>query len=116
MVFIVITSLISYFQTYIPVMVAHPGRTGDKDLSGILHHLRSGLSRNTTLGTFGSSLILFALIAALTALSFRASGGVKAGRRGNEKTKAPVPRVECCAACIKRHNHSPLSVDAGIVV
>jgi len=37
--FIVITSLISYFQTYIPVMGADARRTGDKNLSGNISDL-----------------------------------------------------------------------------
>ena len=78
MVFIVITSLISYFQTYIPVMVLTQGGPGTKTyLASYIIYDQAFVKYNFGYAS-AISFILFALIAALTALSFRASGGVKA--------------------------------------
>lgn len=78
MVFIVITSLISYFQTYIPVMVLTQGGPGTKTyLASYIIYDQAFVKYNFGYAS-AISFILFVIIAALTALSFRFSGGVKA--------------------------------------
>ena len=73
-IFIVITSFISYFQTYIPVMVLTQGGPGTKT------HLASYLIFDQAFSKYNfgyasaMSFILFVIIAVLTGLSFKASG------------------------------------------
>ncbi|MBQ9299818.1 MAG: sugar ABC transporter permease [Clostridia bacterium] len=73
-IFIVITSFISYFQTYIPVMVLTQGGPGTKT------HLASYLIFDQAFSKYNfgyasaMSFILFIIIAVLTGLSFKASG------------------------------------------
>lgn len=73
-VFIVITSLISYFQTYIPVMVLTQGGPGTKTyLASYIIYDQAFVKYNFGYAS-AISFVLFLIIAALTALSFRASG------------------------------------------
>ena len=72
-VFIVITSLISYFQTYIPVMVLTQGGPGTKTyLASYIIYDQAFVKYNFGYAS-AISFVLFLIIAALTALSFRAS-------------------------------------------
>lgn len=78
MVFIVITSLISYFQTYIPVMVLTQGGPGTKTyLASYIIYDQAFVKYNFGYAS-AISFILFFIIAALTAASFRASGSMRA--------------------------------------
>ena len=73
-VFIVITSLISYFQTYIPVMVLTQGGPGTKTyLASYIIYDQAFVKYNFGYAS-AISFVLFLIIAVLTALSFRASG------------------------------------------
>ncbi len=73
-VFIVITSLISYFQTYIPVMVLTQGGPGTKTyLASYIIYDQAFVKYNFGYSS-AISFILFLIIAALTALSFRFTG------------------------------------------
>lgn len=78
MVFIVITSLISYFQTYIPVMVLTQGGPGTKTyLASYIIYDQAFVKYNFGYAS-AISFILFFIIAALTAASFKASGSMQA--------------------------------------
>jgi len=78
-VFIVITSLISYFQTYIPVMVLTQGGPGTITyLASYIIYDQAFVKYNFGYAS-AISFILFLIIAALTALSFRVTG------RGNTR-------------------------------
>ncbi len=72
--FIVITSFISYFQTYIPVMVLTQGGPGTKTQLATYLIFDQAFSKYNFGYASAMSFILFLLIALLTALSFRASG------------------------------------------
>ena len=73
-IFIVITSLISYFQTYIPVMVLTQGGPGTQTyLASYLIYDQAFVKYNFGYAS-ALSFVLFAFIALLTLLSFRASG------------------------------------------
>lgn len=73
-IFIVITSLISYFQTYIPVMVLTQGGPGTQTyLASYLIYDQAFVKYNFGYAS-ALSFVLFAFIAILTLLSFRASG------------------------------------------
>ncbi|MEG0743056.1 MAG: sugar ABC transporter permease, partial [Clostridia bacterium] len=72
--FIVITSLISYFQTYIPVMVLTQGGPGTKTyLASYIVYDQAFVKYNFGYAS-ALSFVLFLMIAVLTALSFRAGG------------------------------------------
>jgi multiple sugar transport system permease protein len=72
--FIVITSLISYFQTYIPVMVLTGGGPGTKTyLASYIIFDQAFVKYNFGYSS-AISFVLFLIIALLTALSFRVSG------------------------------------------
>lgn len=73
-IFIVITSLISYFQTYIPVMVLTQGGPGTQTyLASYLIYDQAFVKYNFGYAS-ALSFILFAVIAILTIFSFRLSG------------------------------------------
>ena len=72
--FIVITSFISYFQTYIPVMVLTQGGPGTKTQLASYLIFDQAFSKYNFGYASAMSFILFLLIALLTALSFKASG------------------------------------------
>lgn len=72
-VFIVITSLISYFQTYIPVMVLTQGGPGTKTyLASYIIYDQAFVKYNFGYSS-AISFILFLIIALLTAVSFSAA-------------------------------------------
>ena len=72
--FIVITSLISYFQTYIPVMVLTQGGPGTQTyLASYLIYDQAFVKYNFGYAS-ALSFVLFMFIALLTGLSFKVSG------------------------------------------
>lgn len=72
--FIVITSLISYFQTYIPVMVLTEGGPGTQTyLASYIVYDQAFVKYNFGYAS-AISFVLFLIIAALTLASFRLSG------------------------------------------
>ncbi|MDD3334275.1 MAG: sugar ABC transporter permease [Eubacteriales bacterium] len=72
--FIVITSLISYFQTYIPVMVLTQGGPGTQTyLASYIIYDQAFVKYNFGYAS-AISFVLFLIIALLTGLSFRLSG------------------------------------------
>ena len=73
-IFIVITSFISYFQTYIPVMVLTQGGPGTKTYLASYIIFDQAFSKYNFGYASAMSFILFLMIAILTAVSFRASG------------------------------------------
>ncbi len=73
-VFVVITSLISYFQTYIPVMVLTQGGPGTKTYLASYMVYEEAFSKYNFGYASALSFILFIFIAALTGISFRISG------------------------------------------
>ena len=76
-VFIVITSVISYFQTYIPVMVLTQGGPGTKTYLASYIVFDQAFSKYNFGYASAMSFILFVLIAMLTAVSFKVSGKEK---------------------------------------
>lgn len=76
--FIVITSLISYFQTYIPVMVLTQGGPGTQTyLASYIIYDQAFVKYNFGYAS-AISFVLFLIIAALTAVSFKVSGSREA--------------------------------------
>ena len=73
-IFVVITSLISYFQTYIPVMVLTQGGPGTKTYLASYMVYEEAFSKYNFGYASALSFILFIFIAALTGISFRISG------------------------------------------
>ena len=73
-VFIVITSLISYFQTYIPVMVLTGGGPGTQTYLASYLIYQEAFSKYNFGYASALSFVLFLFIAILTAISFRISG------------------------------------------
>lgn len=73
--FIVITSLISYFQSYIPVMVLTQGGPGTETYLAPYLIFNEAFSKYNFGYASALSFVLFLFIAVLTALSFRVSGG-----------------------------------------
>ncbi len=72
--FIVITSLISYFQTYIPVMVLTKGGPGTQTyLASYLIYNEAFVKYNFGYAS-ALSFVLFLIIAVLTGVSFKVSG------------------------------------------
>ena len=81
--FIVITSLISYFQTYIPVMVLTQGGPGTKTyLASYIIYNQAFVKYNFGYAS-AISFVLFLIIALLTFASFRLGGQQNIG--GAEK-------------------------------
>ena len=77
-VFIVITSLISYFQTYIPVMVLTQGGPGTQTyLASYLIYDQAFVKYSFGYAS-AISFVLFLIIALLTLLSFRLTGKAEA--------------------------------------
>lgn len=73
--FVVIVSLISYFQTYIPVMVLTQGGPGTQTyLATYLIYNEAFVKYNFGYAS-ALSFVLFLFIAVLTGISFRVSGG-----------------------------------------
>lgn len=72
--FIVITSFISYFQTYIPVMVLTQGGPGTQTYLASYIIFDQAFSKYNFGYASAMSFILFVMIAILTAISFRMSG------------------------------------------
>lgn len=72
--FIVITSLISYFQSYIPVMVLTQGGPGTATYLAPYLIFNEAFSKYNFGYASALSFVLFVFIAALTWLSFRVSG------------------------------------------
>lgn len=81
-VFIVITSFISYFQTYIPVMVLTQGGPGTKTCLASYIVFDQAFSKYNFGYASAMSFVLFLLIAVLTAISFMASGNNERQRGG----------------------------------
>lgn len=80
-IFIIITSLISYFQTFIPVMVLTEGGPGTATyLASYLIYNEAFMKYNFGYAS-ALSFVLFVVIAVLTALSF------KVGDRGDKTTR-----------------------------
>lgn len=80
--FIVITSLISYFQTYIPVMVLTEGGPGTQTyLASYIVYDQAFVKYNFGYAS-AISFVLFLIIAALTLVSFRLSGAKGEGGLG----------------------------------
>jgi multiple sugar transport system permease protein len=76
--FIVITSLISYFQTYIPVMVLTQGGPGTQTyLASYIIYDQAFVKYNFGYAS-AISFVLFLIIAVLTAVSFKVSGSREA--------------------------------------
>lgn len=73
--FIVITSLISYFQSYIPVMVLTQGGPGTATYLAPYLIFNEAFSKYNFGYASALSFVLFLFIAILTAISFRVSGG-----------------------------------------
>lgn len=73
-IFIVITSLISYFQTYIPVMVLTQGGPGTQTYLAPYLIYKEAFSKYNFGYASALSFVLFVFIALLTALSFKVSG------------------------------------------
>ena len=73
-IFVVITSLISYFQTYIPVMILTQGGPGTKTYLASYMVYEEAFSKYNFGYASALSFILFVFIAALTGISFRVSG------------------------------------------
>ena len=73
-IFIVITSFISYFQTYIPVMVLTQGGPGTKTYLASYLIFDQAFSKYNFGYASAMSFILFLIIAILTAVSFKAAG------------------------------------------
>ena len=72
--FIVITSLISYFQTYIPVMVLTQGGPGTQPYLASYLLYEEAFSKYNVGYASALSFVLFIFIALLTGLSFKVSG------------------------------------------
>lgn len=72
--FIIITSLISYFQTYIPVMVLTEGGPGTKTYLAPYLIYQEAFSKYNFGYASALSFILFIFIAIMTVISFRISG------------------------------------------
>lgn len=72
--FIVITSLISYFQTYIPVMVLTEGGPGTQTYLASYLIYDQAFSKYNFGYASALSFVLFLFIAALTGISFKVSG------------------------------------------
>ena len=72
--FIVITSLISYFQTYIPVMVLTEGGPGTQTYLASYLIYDQAFSKYNFGYASALSFVLFVFIAALTGISFKVSG------------------------------------------
>ncbi|WP_341481041.1 sugar ABC transporter permease [Lawsonibacter faecis] len=72
--FIVITSLISYFQTYIPVMVLTQGGPGTQTYLASYLIYEEAFSKYNFGYASALSFVLFIFIALLTGLSFKVSG------------------------------------------
>ena len=73
-IFIVITSLISYFQTYIPVMVLTGGGPGTQTYLASYLIYQEAFSKYNFGYASALSFVLFIFIAILTAVSFKISG------------------------------------------
>lgn len=73
-IFIIITSLISYFQTYIPVMVLTQGGPGTQTYLASYYIFEEAFSKYNFGYASALSFVLFLLISVLTALSFKFSG------------------------------------------
>lgn len=73
-IFIVITSLISYFQTYVPVMVLTQGGPGTQTYLASYLIYEEAFSKYNFGYASALSFVLFLFIAALTGLSFKVSG------------------------------------------
>lgn len=73
-IFIVITSLISYFQTYIPVMVLTGGGPGTQTYLASYLIYQEAFSKYNFGYASALSFVLFLFIAILTAVSFKISG------------------------------------------
>lgn len=72
--FIVITSFISYFQTYIPVMVLTQGGPGTQTYLASYIIFDQAFTKYNFGYASAMSFVLFVMIAILTAISFRLSG------------------------------------------
>lgn len=72
--FIIITSLISYFQTYIPVMVLTQGGPGTKTYLATYLIYEEAFSKYNFGYASALSFVLFLFIAVLTTFSFKISG------------------------------------------
>ena len=75
--FIVITSLISYFQTYIPVMVLTEGGPGTSTYLSSYLIFDEAFSKYNFGYASALSFVLFLFIAVMTALSWKISGNVQ---------------------------------------
>lgn len=73
-IFIVITSLISYFQSYIPVMVLTQGGPGTQTYLASYLIFEEAFSKYNFGYASALSFVLFVFIAILTGLSFKVSG------------------------------------------
>lgn len=73
-IFIVITSLISYFQTYVPVMVLTQGGPGTQTYLASYLIYEEAFSKYNFGYASSLSFVLFIFIAVLTWLSFKVSG------------------------------------------
>lgn len=73
-IFIIITSLISYFQSYIPVMVLTQGGPGTQTYLASYLIFEEAFSKYNFGYASALSFVLFAFIAILTALSFKVTG------------------------------------------
>ena len=73
-IFIIITSLISYFQSYIPVMVLTQGGPGTQTYLAPYLIFEEAFSKYNFGYASALSFVLFAFIAILTALSFKFTG------------------------------------------
>lgn len=74
-IFIVITSLISYFQSYVSVMVLTKGGPGTQTYLASYLIFDEAFSKYNFGYASALSFVLFLIIAVLTALSFKASSG-----------------------------------------
>lgn len=73
-IFIIITSLISYFQSYIPVMVLTQGGPGTQTYLASYLIFEEAFSKYNFGYASALSFVLFVFIAILTGLSFKVSG------------------------------------------
>ena len=78
-IFVVITSIISYFQTYIPVMVLTQGGPGTRTYLVSYLIYEEAFSKYNFGYASALSFILFIFIAILTGISFRVSGNSENG-------------------------------------
>lgn len=81
--FIIITSLISYFQSYIPVMVLTQGGPGTQTYLAPYLIYQEAFSKYNFGYASALSFILFIFIAVLSAVSFKVSGSSEMNERGN---------------------------------